>query len=174
MLSSQDLKIVVGSLQMAEILMQKLPDVFSVYFRREGSVLSHAFRSTLDIEMCYICVWEGNHLDNPYVVSLSKFGNLIWCFRRGEEPPLASQDQQVISEARAAHLRWSAGQPPSPYWGESDLVNLHADLWRFTADSLNSFLEDGCGSHMFELGKTSVFPQGLFVQIPPHFNKCLF
>lgn len=37
MLSSQDLKIVVGSLQMAEILMQKLPDVFSVYFRREGT-----------------------------------------------------------------------------------------------------------------------------------------
>ncbi|XP_029111262.1 E3 ubiquitin-protein ligase TRIP12 isoform X2 [Scleropages formosus] len=36
MLSSQDLKIVVGALQMAEILMQKLPDVFSVYFRREG------------------------------------------------------------------------------------------------------------------------------------------
>ncbi|KAM6946227.1 E3 ubiquitin-protein ligase TRIP12 [Aplochiton taeniatus] len=36
MLSSQDLKIVVGSLQMAEILMQKLPDVFGVYFRREG------------------------------------------------------------------------------------------------------------------------------------------
>ncbi|XP_053479325.1 E3 ubiquitin-protein ligase TRIP12 [Ictalurus furcatus] len=36
MLSSQDLKIVVGSLQMADILMQKLPDVFSVYFRREG------------------------------------------------------------------------------------------------------------------------------------------
>uniref|UniRef100_A0A8C8GKX7 E3 ubiquitin-protein ligase n=1 Tax=Oncorhynchus tshawytscha TaxID=74940 RepID=A0A8C8GKX7_ONCTS len=36
MLSSQDLKIVVGSLQMAEILMQKLPDVFSVFFRREG------------------------------------------------------------------------------------------------------------------------------------------
>ncbi|NXH17777.1 TRIPC ligase, partial [Bucco capensis] len=36
MLSSQDLKIVVGALQMAEILMQKLPDIFSVYFRREA------------------------------------------------------------------------------------------------------------------------------------------
>ncbi|XP_040204751.1 E3 ubiquitin-protein ligase TRIP12 isoform X3 [Rana temporaria] len=36
MLSSQDLKIVVGALQMAEILMQKLPDIFSVFFRREG------------------------------------------------------------------------------------------------------------------------------------------
>ena len=38
MLSSQDLKIVVGSLQMAEILMQKLPDVFGVFFRREGKM----------------------------------------------------------------------------------------------------------------------------------------
>ncbi|XP_043926988.1 E3 ubiquitin-protein ligase TRIP12 isoform X2 [Protopterus annectens] len=36
MLSSQDLKIVVGALQMADILMQKLPDIFGVYFRREG------------------------------------------------------------------------------------------------------------------------------------------
>ncbi|KAM4042651.1 E3 ubiquitin-protein ligase TRIP12-like isoform 1-T2 [Anomaloglossus baeobatrachus] len=36
MLSSQDHKVVVGALQMIEILMQKLPDIFSVYFRREG------------------------------------------------------------------------------------------------------------------------------------------
>ncbi|XP_071797988.1 E3 ubiquitin-protein ligase TRIP12-like isoform X1 [Asterias amurensis] len=36
MMSSQDYKVVVGALQMAEILMQKLPDIFHVYFRREG------------------------------------------------------------------------------------------------------------------------------------------
>ena len=36
MLASPDLRIVVGALQMAEILMQKMPDVFCVYFRREG------------------------------------------------------------------------------------------------------------------------------------------
>ncbi|XP_006820136.1 E3 ubiquitin-protein ligase TRIP12-like [Saccoglossus kowalevskii] len=36
MMSSQDLKVVVGALQMADILMQKLPDIFHVYFRREG------------------------------------------------------------------------------------------------------------------------------------------
>ncbi|XP_049857305.1 E3 ubiquitin-protein ligase TRIP12 isoform X2 [Schistocerca gregaria] len=36
MMASQDLRIVVGALQMAEILMQKLPDVFGVHFRREG------------------------------------------------------------------------------------------------------------------------------------------
>lgn len=36
MLASPDLKIVVGALQMANILMDKLPDVFCIYFRREG------------------------------------------------------------------------------------------------------------------------------------------
>jgi len=36
MMASNDLRIVVGSLQMAEILIQKLPDVFGVHFRREG------------------------------------------------------------------------------------------------------------------------------------------
>lgn len=36
MMASQDLRIVVGALQMAEILMQKLPHVFEVHFTREG------------------------------------------------------------------------------------------------------------------------------------------
>ena len=36
MVSSQDLKIVVASIQMAHVLMEKLPDVFTVYFQREG------------------------------------------------------------------------------------------------------------------------------------------
>lgn len=36
MMASNDLRIVVGSMQMAEILMQKLPEIFSVHFRRDG------------------------------------------------------------------------------------------------------------------------------------------
>ncbi|XP_024080422.1 E3 ubiquitin-protein ligase TRIP12 isoform X4 [Cimex lectularius] len=36
MMASQDLRIVVSALQIAEILMQKLPEVFSVHFTREG------------------------------------------------------------------------------------------------------------------------------------------
>ncbi|KAK3095400.1 hypothetical protein FSP39_014206 [Pinctada imbricata] len=36
MMASHDLKVVVGAIQMADILMQKLPDIFSIYFRREG------------------------------------------------------------------------------------------------------------------------------------------
>ena len=37
MMASHDLKIMVAGIQMAHILMQKLPDIFSVYFRREGT-----------------------------------------------------------------------------------------------------------------------------------------
>ena len=36
MLKAQDYRVVVGAIQMAEILMQKLPDTFNVYFHREG------------------------------------------------------------------------------------------------------------------------------------------
>ncbi|XP_055852199.1 E3 ubiquitin-protein ligase TRIP12 isoform X2 [Episyrphus balteatus] len=36
MMASNDLRIVVGALQMSEILMRKLPDVFGIHFRREG------------------------------------------------------------------------------------------------------------------------------------------
>ncbi|CAF3685930.1 unnamed protein product [Rotaria sp. Silwood1] len=38
MLASCDYKIVIGALQISEILMKKLPDIFSVYFYREGVV----------------------------------------------------------------------------------------------------------------------------------------
>uniref|UniRef100_A0A0A9XLJ3 E3 ubiquitin-protein ligase n=3 Tax=Lygus hesperus TaxID=30085 RepID=A0A0A9XLJ3_LYGHE len=36
MMASQDLRIVVSALQIAEILMQKLPDLFTIHFTREG------------------------------------------------------------------------------------------------------------------------------------------
>ena len=38
MLASTDPKIIVSALQICEILMQKMPDVFSVYFHREGVI----------------------------------------------------------------------------------------------------------------------------------------
>lgn len=42
MLASADQRILVGSIQMALILIDKLPDIFSVYFRREG--VMHQFK----------------------------------------------------------------------------------------------------------------------------------
>ena len=49
MMASQDIRVVVGAVQMAHILMQKLPDVFSVYFRREGTSLQQcsSFRNSI-------------------------------------------------------------------------------------------------------------------------------
>ena len=38
MLKAPEYKIVVGAMQMADILMSKLPQVFSVYFHREGVI----------------------------------------------------------------------------------------------------------------------------------------
>ncbi|XP_063224587.1 E3 ubiquitin-protein ligase TRIP12 isoform X2 [Bacillus rossius redtenbacheri] len=49
MMASQDLRIVVGALQMADILMQKLPDVFGVHFRREG--VMHQIKQLADPEV---------------------------------------------------------------------------------------------------------------------------
>lgn len=48
MLSSHDLKIVVGAVQMAHILMQKLPDVFGIHFRREG--VMHQMQRLVQVE----------------------------------------------------------------------------------------------------------------------------
>ncbi|KZC11246.1 putative E3 ubiquitin-protein ligase TRIP12 [Dufourea novaeangliae] len=49
MLASQDLRIVIGALQMASILMKKLPQVFGVHFHREGVL--HQIRQLADPEV---------------------------------------------------------------------------------------------------------------------------
>ncbi|XP_045199519.2 E3 ubiquitin-protein ligase TRIP12-like isoform X2 [Mercenaria mercenaria] len=48
MMASQDLKVVVGGIQMAETLMQKLPDIFNVFFRREG--VMHQMKKLSEID----------------------------------------------------------------------------------------------------------------------------
>ncbi|XP_053315774.1 E3 ubiquitin-protein ligase TRIP12 isoform X2 [Spea bombifrons] len=72
MLSSQDLKIVVGALQMAEILMQKLPDIFSVYFRREGvmhQVKNLAVSETLLTSPPKVCTNGSGSLSSTTAIS---------------------------------------------------------------------------------------------------------
>ena len=38
LLGSRDQKVVVSALQMAHILMEKLPEIFRIYFRKEGDL----------------------------------------------------------------------------------------------------------------------------------------
>lgn len=49
MLASQDLRIVIGALQMGSILMKRLPQVFGVHFHREGVL--HQIRQLADPEV---------------------------------------------------------------------------------------------------------------------------
>jgi len=49
MLKAQDYRLVVGAMQMAEVLMHKLPAIFSQYFYREGVV--HQLQKLKDIPL---------------------------------------------------------------------------------------------------------------------------
>nr|CAB3267252.1 E3 ubiquitin-protein ligase TRIP12 [Phallusia mammillata] len=60
MLSSYDLKVLVGALQMAMILMNKLPDIFKVYFLREG--VTHQVEQLLDPNHKVVGI---NHGESP-------------------------------------------------------------------------------------------------------------
>lgn len=53
MLKSNDYRIVVCAIQMSVILMEKLPDIFQIYFYREG--VMHAMESlkTLPLKVMY-------------------------------------------------------------------------------------------------------------------------
>lgn len=51
MLASQDLRVVVAALQMAEILMQKLPNIFGVYFRREGNKKKVSYTYKISVKL---------------------------------------------------------------------------------------------------------------------------
>jgi E3 ubiquitin-protein ligase TRIP12 len=68
MMASNDVRIVVGALQMAEILMTKLPEVFGVHFRREG--VMHQINQLAD-PMHPICSVPSPKSNNPLPTSAS-------------------------------------------------------------------------------------------------------
>ncbi len=49
MLKAQDYRLVVGAMQMAEVLLQKLPDIFTLYFHREG--VMHQLQNLKDVPL---------------------------------------------------------------------------------------------------------------------------
>ncbi|XP_052218873.1 E3 ubiquitin-protein ligase TRIP12-like isoform X2 [Dreissena polymorpha] len=69
MMASVDLKVVVGGIQMAEVLMQKLPDIFNVYFRREG--VMHQMKHLTQIDPTAVTPVKS---PQPSPVSPSLFG----------------------------------------------------------------------------------------------------
>lgn len=83
MMASNDLRIVVGALQMAEILMQKLPDVFGIHFRRDGVMHQINLLADPSIPICA----------NPSPKSKDAIGT---------SPPASSVPQQLFDFETAA------------------------------------------------------------------------
>ena len=49
MMASHDVRAVVCAVQMAQILIDKLPEVFSIYFRREGRASTCVLQSVVEV-----------------------------------------------------------------------------------------------------------------------------
>lgn len=71
MMASNDLRIVVGALQMAVILMQKLPDVFGVHFRREGVMHQINLLADPTIPICAVPSLKTGTLSAPPSASIT-------------------------------------------------------------------------------------------------------
>lgn len=108
MMASNDLRIVVGALQMAEILMQKLPEVFGIHFRREG------------------VLHQINQLADPLVPicsAPSPKSNVTT-----SAPPSASATTSIQFDFDNAMASTSKGIPPPPPGSSSHVKNLSTSL----------------------------------------------
>lgn len=63
MLKAQDYRLVVGAMQMAEVLLQKLPDVFILYFHREG--VMHQLQNLRDVPLRTLSVTKQETVAPP-------------------------------------------------------------------------------------------------------------
>jgi E3 ubiquitin-protein ligase TRIP12 len=110
MMASNDLRIVVGALQMAEILMQKLPEVFVVHFRREGVL--HQINQLAD-PMVPICSAPSPKSNAATVAALSAVsvplsGTTVTQF--DFDNALASTSKQTAAAAHVKNLSASLAQ----------------------------------------------------------------
>ena len=116
MLSSGDLKIIVGALQLSEILLQKMPEDFGVHFRREGVL--HQVQKLTDP-------------DNP--ISVSSYN----------ESPLTSSSawSTAASLATATNYSYSSSHPPLP--GVQASSGGHSGrTWTVTGSSFTNMFPD--------------------------------
>ena len=146
MLASPDLRIVVGSLQMANILIEKLPKVFSIYFRREGVVHQISKLTKLEPESPHPKVPISISAPNP-VISVtsgmdiqSQVAAVVAEAERNLESAEASAAAAVDSVMMDYGLtpagNWSMSVPPPYEMSPSvpSLVNAEMDAPLFVPD----------------------------------------
>ena len=117
MLSSGDLKIIVGALQLSEILLQKMPEEFGVHFRREGVL--HQVQKLTDP-------------DNP--ISVSSYN----------ESPLTSSSawSTATSLTTATNYSYSSSHPPIPGMQTSSGGGHSGRTWTVAGSSFTNMFPD--------------------------------
>ncbi|KAL3281120.1 hypothetical protein HHI36_004342 [Cryptolaemus montrouzieri] len=118
MMASSDLRIVVGALQMAEILMNKLPDEFGIHFRREGVI--HQINRLADPEIplgvsppkvsCSSASFASNLSDCQAGPSQTPSGPSL----NGSTPGTPLSSTLYVSPVDAQKLQESEARSPSP------------------------------------------------------------
>ena len=123
MLASADYKIVISALQISEILMKKLPDIFSVYFYREGVV--HQIESLIGFGVTSSANLTMSRPSNPVTTqSQVNLVQLSETLSTSTIPTLSESfdDQQIQSYGndpppshRGAATQLHSKNPPNPY-----------------------------------------------------------
>ncbi|XP_049822761.1 E3 ubiquitin-protein ligase TRIP12 isoform X2 [Aethina tumida] len=124
MMASSDLRIVVGALQMADILMTKLPKEFGVHFRREG--VMHQINRLADPEVplgvsppkqCYSSSSFSSMNDSQPGPSQSSSNSTIGTANGSASNALTPASSIYTSTPDSSRLQDSEGRSPSPSHG---------------------------------------------------------
>ncbi|XP_035207810.1 E3 ubiquitin-protein ligase TRIP12-like isoform X3 [Stegodyphus dumicola] len=160
MLASQDLRVVVAALQMAEILMQKLPSTFGVYFRREGVMHQVRWLTKLDISSDSPCQSkESSNAATDSVPSFSSLPTLIPISQAGISacdsshssfsPSILPVSASDLSSDNAMHF------PGGGLWGSSSSVATTFEGIQSSAGT-STAIDEGHGSNISQMRLSDV------------------
>lgn len=135
MMASNDLRIVVGALQMAEILMQKLPDVFGVHFRREGVMHQINLLADPTIPICVAPSPKSGAVSAPPSASITNatfdFDHAVASTSKGSQDKnlnssmFSSTKMSISMPSTSSSLLHSLQTPTSANSGSSFAINLN-------------------------------------------------
>lgn len=135
MMASNDLRIVVGALQMAEILMQKLPEVFGVHFCREGVMHQINLLADPTIPICVVPSPKSGAVSAPPSASITNatfdFDHAVASTSKGSQDKnfnssmFSSTKMSISMPSTSSSLLHTLQTPTSNNTGSSFAINLN-------------------------------------------------
>jgi len=135
-LASQDLKIIVCALQICEILMEKLPNVFSIYFHREGVI--HQIDRLI----------ETYNNNTQSLITTAIESSLI---EESETPSTVDIDTNMITSQTFPNLFTPTASAMWPYSTTSTTSNLTISTTTTTATAISSSLNNTPNNNSYKL-----------------------